>query len=193
MNKSIVFFAVIAVMMAGCVKRSVNDVGVGDAGQAYSVMFGTVIEAHRVNVRSSGQAATTGGALAGAGAGAALGRSDGAVLAGMLVGAVAGAAAHNAAETGNAVEYTIAFTDGSTKVIDQVQGPEDEVFQQGASVMVQFGANVNRVLSAEHLPDTVKHPKTVKVQGTTTPTKANVKSCQSTIEDNTLKANCSVN
>jgi outer membrane lipoprotein SlyB len=185
----VVCFAVLA--LAGCANRSVSDVSVGDAGQAYRVKFGTVIAQKPVNVRSDRSAATGGGALAGGLAGAALGRSDGAALAGLLIGGIAGAAAHHAAETNNAIQYTIAFADGTTQVINQLQSTDDPVFNSGHPVMVQFGANRNLVLDASHLPNNVRQPKQVRVQGAPAQNSSiGVRSCQATFVGGTLKDSC---
>lgn len=152
--------------LGACVNKSVNDVAVGDAGQSYMVKFGTVIEAHKVNIRTDPKTGASAGALAGGGAGYAMGRGDGgATLGGALAGAIAGAIIQNMAETNNGIEYTIAFSDGSVQVIDQVQEESDPVFATGAPVMVQFGATRNRVLSAANLPKEVAQPKGVKVAG----------------------------
>ncbi len=186
----VVFLA--AAALAGCANKSVNDVRVGDSGQAYQVKFGTVLAQKPVNVRSDPTAATGGGALAGGLAGAAIGRSDGAALAGLLIGGIAGAVAHHAAETNNAIQYTIAFADGSTQVINQIQNSEDPVFQPGHPVMVQFGATRNLVLDASHLPNRVRQPKQVQVEGA--PARSGpigVRSCQAAVTGGTLKESCS--
>lgn len=177
--------------LAGCANRSVNDVSVGDSGQAYQVKFGTVIAQKPVNVRSDGSAAAGGGALAGGLAGAAFGRSDGATIAGAIIGGIAGAAAHHAAESNNAIQYTIAFADGSTQIINQIQSSSDPVFNPGHPVMVQFGANRNLVLDASHLPNTVRQPKQVRVEGAPAQSgRVNVRSCQATITGGTLRDSC---
>ena len=177
--------------LTGCANRSVQDVSVGDAGQAYKVKFGTVLSQAPVNVRSDGSAATTGGALAGGLAGAAMGRSNGATLAGALLGGVAGAIAHNAAETNNAIQYTIAFTDGTTQIINQLQAPTDPVFQSGHPVMVQFGATRNLVLDASKLPNNIRQPKQVIVQGAPRQNgSVGVQTCQAAITGGTLRDSC---
>ena len=181
----------IAFTLAGCANRSVKDVSLGDSGQAYKVKFGTVIAQGTVNVRSSGEAAAGGGALAGGLAGALIGRSDGAALAGLVIGGIAAAAAHHAAETGNAIQYTIAFADGSTQVINQLQAPEDPVFRPGHPVMVQFGADRNLVLDAAHLPNNVRRPKQVVVEGGRPQNgPIGVTSCQSANIGGTRRASC---
>ena len=164
-----IVMALVGLVLGACVNKGVNDVALGDAGQAYKVKFGTVLEAHKVNIRSKPDEAVAGGALIGAGAGAGLGHSYASTLEGMFAGAIAGAVAQSVVETGNGIEYTIAFSDGTTQVIDQVQAPEDPVFEAGAPVMVQFGATRNRVLSAANLPTMVAHPKEVRVAGSPKP------------------------
>ena len=161
-----VLASVTTLQLAGCVNKSVNDVAIGDAAQAYTVKFGTVVEAHKVNIRTDPKTGASVGAVAGGGAGYAMGKGDsGAALGGALIGAIAGAVIQNMAETSNGVEYTIAFADGSVQVIDQLQADTDPVFQVGAPVMVQFGATRNRVLSAANLPKEVAAPKGIKVAG----------------------------
>ena len=174
-------FAVItiALPLAACVNRSVNDVALGDAGQAFKVKFGTVLAVKQVNIRSDPSVGASGGLLLGGAAGAGYGNSRTSALEGALAGALAGAVAQQMIETGNGYEYTIAFTDGSTEVIDQRQATEDPVFQPGASVMVQYGATRNRVLAADHLPTNVAMPKTVTVAGAPKPTRhLGVTTCQ---------------
>lgn len=164
---SLVWAAVLALVLplGACVNKSVNDVALGDAGQAFTVKFGTVIEARRVNIKDDPQKGVGAGALVGGGAGYAANQDSGTVLAGALAGAIAGAVIQNFAETNNGMEYMIAFADGSVQVIDQVQKDDDPVFQPGAAVMVQFGATRNRVLSAANLPKEITAPKGVKVAG----------------------------
>jgi outer membrane lipoprotein SlyB len=174
-------FLLLPLVLGACVNKSVNDVALGDAGQAYKVKFGTVLDVHSVNIRSKPDDAIGGGALLGGGAGYALGRNEASTVEGLLAGAVAGAVVHQMAENQNGFEYTVAFSDGTTQVIDQLQAPEDPVFKPGSAVMVQFGATRNRVLSAEGLPDTVAHPKEVRVAGAPKPpNNLKVTSCQKT-------------
>ena len=129
--------------------------------------------------------------MLGAGAGAVAGNSGNAVLAGAVIGGILGAIAHNAAETNNGIEYTIAFADGTTQVIDQLQLKTDQVFQAGAPVMVQFGANINRVLSAANLPENVSHPKEVHVEGAPPPpANIGVQTCQTGFSWNSVRSAC---
>ncbi len=175
----LVAICLIALSLGACVNRSVNDVSLGDAGQAFKVKFGTVLAAKQVNIRSDPSLGASGGLLLGGAAGAGYGNTRTAALEGALAGALAGAVAQQMIETGNGYEYTIAFTDGSTEVIDQRQAAEDVVFQPGAAVMVQYGATRNRVLPADHLPANVAMPKSVKVAGAPKPTRhLGVTTCQ---------------
>jgi len=177
--------------LAACVNKSVNDIAIGDTGQAYSVKFGTVIEAHRVNIKDDPQKGVSAGALVGGGAGYATHQGSGSVLAGALAGAIAGAVIQNIAETNNGMEYTIAFADGSVQVIDQVQKDEDPVFEPGAPVMVQFGATRNRVLSAANLPKEIAAPKGVKVAGAPKGgPKIKVETCQKAGVGQTVRKTC---
>ena len=160
--------------------RGVNDINADDAGQASKVKFGTVIAEHPVNIHASPDIGLGAGALIGAGAGAEMGHSNASTLEGMLAGAVAGAVVQNAMETGNGIEYTIAFADGSTQILDQLQGPGDPVFKPGSAVMVEFGATKHKILSAEALPESVAHPKEVRVAGAPKPTSLKVQSCTKT-------------
>ena len=190
MTRNIILL-IIAFGLMGCANESVNDVSLGDAGQAYTVKFGTVLDSHPVNVRSKAGAATGVGALAGGTAGAILGNSGGALLAGAVVGGLAGATAHQVAESNNGFEYTIAFADGSTKVIDQIQSKSDPVFKSGDAVMVQFGATKNRVLPAKNLPQTVPHPKEVRVEGAPPPpNQLGSESCQASTSIGSAKVGC---
>lgn len=177
---SMIALLAVTISLAACVTRGVNDISADDAGQSSKVKFGTVIAQHPVNIRFDPSVGVGAGALAGGGAGAAFGRSNDATLAGILAGAIAGAVVQNALETGNGVEYTIAFADGSTQILDQLQGPGDPVFQPGAAVMVEFGATKHKILSAENLPDTVAHPKVVQVAGAPKPSTIKVQSCTKT-------------
>ena len=171
--------ALIAGVLSACVTKSVNDVALGDAGQAFKVKFGTVLAVKQVNIRSNPEIGAGAGLLVGSAAGAGYGRTETAALEGAIAGALVGAVAQHSYETGNGYEYTIAFADGSTEVIDQAQAAEDPVFKPGAAVMVQYGATRNRVLPADHLPTNVAMPKSVRVAGAPKPTRhLGVTSCQ---------------
>lgn len=180
-----------SLVLGACVNKSVNDVAVGDAGQAYMVKFGTVIEAHKVNIKGDPQLGPGAGALVGGGVGYSSHQNAGSTLGGALAGALAGAIIQNIAETNNGMEYTIAFADGSVQVIDQAQNDGDTVLEVGAPVMVQFGATRNRVLSAANLPKEVTAPKSVKVAGAPkTGPKIKVETCQKTALGDGVRKTC---
>lgn len=160
-----VILTVAALVLSGCMHKGVNDVALGDAGQAYKVKFGTVLLARPVNLRSDPGNGASLGLAVGAGAGAGFGRSTSSTVGGALAGALIGALAQEVAETGNGYEYTIAFGDGTVEVIDQLQAADDPVFAQNAAVMVQYGASRNRVLAADPLPTEIAQPKQVVVAG----------------------------
>lgn len=44
--RGIAILLVSPTLLAGCANRSVNDVALGDVGQAYKVKFGTVLDEH---------------------------------------------------------------------------------------------------------------------------------------------------
>lgn len=178
--KTFALLGLMAMSLAACVTKGVNDISADDAGQASVVKFGTVIAQHAVNIHADPNLGVGTGALLGGGAGAAFGHSNEATIGGLLAGAIAGAVVQNAVETGNGIEYTIAFADGSTQILDQLQGPGDPIFQPGAAVMVEFGATKHKILSAENLPDTVAHPKVVQVAGAPKPSTIKVQSCTKT-------------
>lgn len=185
------FLAALAVVftLAGCASRRTTDISVDDASQAYKVKFGTVLNQQTVSVRSDDSRATATGALLGGGASALISQTNGAALAGLLVGAFAGSQVHAFAETANAVEYTIALADGETIVIAQPQGSDDRVFQRGEAVMVQYGANANRVLAAGDLPDRIDAPKQVRVAGASA-RKIDVRTCEKSGRSGASRESC---
>lgn len=178
-------------VFTGCANRSLKDVKEADASQAYKVKFGTIIDQRRVNIRSSTQPAVAGGALAGSVAGAVAGGNSAGWLISTAAGGLSGMGLHHYFETDNGTEYTISFADGSTLLIDQLQGKDDPVLPNGSAVMVQFGARINRVLPASHLPDQVAPPKEVRVKGRPAPSdRLDVKACQKGPADDSTKDNC---
>ena len=183
--KSICMSVLALSLLSACANRSIKDVSIEDSGQAYKVKFGTVLSHKPVNIRTEALNATKGGAVTGATAGAILGSATGpegtasGLLVGSVLGGVVGIVGHSMAETNNGIEYVIAFADGTTQIIDQIQDSSDPVLTKGHPVMVQFGANTNRVLSAADLPTHVKAPKVVRVDGAPAPKKQiGVRHCQ---------------
>ena len=182
---NIAIVMMVGVMLSACANRSIRDVSIEDSGQAYKVKFGTVLSQKPVNIRTEAYNATKGGALTGATAGALLGSTTGpegtasGLVVGTVVGGLVGMVGHSIAETNNGIEYVIAFADGTTQIIDQIQDSSDPVYPKGHPVMVQFGANNNRVLSTADLPSRVKAPKVVRVDGAPAPQKnIGVRHCQ---------------
>jgi outer membrane lipoprotein SlyB len=181
-----------AVLLSACANRSIRDVSIEDSGQAYKVKFGTVLSQKPVNIRTEAYNATKGGVATGATAGALIGSASGPegtmsgfVLSSVL-GGVVGIVGHSVVETNNGVEYVIALADGTTQIIDQVQSSSDPVYPAGHPVIVQYGANINRVLSAADLPLRVRAPKVVRVDGAPAPQKnIGVKHCQETENEGT--------
>lgn len=187
----LLMIVVLCAFTLGCANRSLKDVKEADASQAYKVKFGTILDQRKVNIRSSQQPAFAAGVLAGSVAGAVAGGNSGVWLASAAAGGLSAMGLHHLMETENGTEYTIGFSDGTTQLIDQIQGPDDPVLPNGASVMVQFGAGVNRVLPASHLPETVAAPKQVRVKGRPAPSdRLDVKTCQKGPADDASKENC---
>ena len=190
--KNVVVAMMATLLLSACANRSLRDVSIEDAGQAYKVKFGTVISQKPVNIRTEAYNATKGGAVTGATAGALLGSTTGpegtagGFVVGTVLGGIVGIVGHSIAETNNGIEYVIAFADGSTQIIDQIQDASDPVYPKGHPVMVQFGANTNRVFSTADLPSRVRAPKVVHVDGAPAPQKnIGVKHCQETDNEGT--------
>lgn len=190
--KNVVVAMMATLLLSACANRSLRDVSIEDSGQAYKVKFGTVISQKPVNIRTEAYNATKGGAVTGATAGALLGSTTGpegtagGFVVGTVLGGIVGIVGHSIAETNNGIEYVIAFADGTTQIIDQVQSSSDPVYPAGHPVIVQYGANTNRVLSAADLPLRVRAPKVVRVDGAPAPQKnIGVKHCQETENEGT--------
>ena len=147
-----------------------------DSGQAFTVRYGTIMSHRPVSVRSDSTVAVGAGALFGGVGGALWSKTNGATLVGFLAGAVAGEVLHDLGETNNGIEYVIAFGDGTTMVLAQIQRSWEPVLAQGTRVMVQFGAKVNRVRSAEDLPVILPPPKELQILRPHQPTKRPKKS-----------------
>lgn len=153
--------------LAGCATQGQNRYSFQEVGQAAVVEFGTVIAARQVDIR--GQNTGVGGAVGGAAGGLAMsnvGRGSGnvaAILGGVVVGAVVGAMAEQAASDRVGIEYTITLANGKTITLVQEQAAGDRVFNPSDRVMVQANGAYQRVLSADHLPNTIARPQGVKV------------------------------
>ena len=150
-------------VLAGCANKSTTDIPLEDAGQAFKTRYGTILSHRPVSIRSDSTQAVGGGVFIGGAAGAVIGQTNGATLGGLLLGGLAGELAHDLAETDNGVEYVIAFGDGSTMIIDQIQRWHEPVLPPGTRALVQFGAKSNRVISAENLPHKIEPPQELQL------------------------------
>ena len=150
-------------LIAGCANKSTTDIPVEDAGQAFKTRYGTNLSHRPVSIRSESTQAVGGGAFLGGAAGAVIGQTNGATLGGLLLGGVAGELAHDLIEMDNGIEYIIAFGDGTTMIIDQLQRMWEPVLADGTRVLVQFGAKYNRVISAENLQNTINAPQELQI------------------------------
>ena len=153
-----------SLLLSGCANKSTTDIPLEDAGQAFKTRYGTILSQRPVSVRSDSTQAVGGGAFLGGAAGAVVGQTNGAMLGGLLLGGVAGELAHDLIETENAIEYVIAFGDGTTMIIAQIQRGSETVLQKGTRVLVQFGAKSNRVISAEDLENEIYPPEELKLK-----------------------------
>jgi outer membrane lipoprotein SlyB len=153
-----------SLLLSGCANKSTTDIPLEDAGQAFKTRYGTILSQRPVSVRSDSTQAVGGGAFLGGAAGAVIGQTNGAMLGGLVLGGVAGELAHDLIETENAIEYVIAFGDGTTMIIAQIQRGSETVLQKGTRVLVQFGAKSNRVISAEDLEKEIYPPEELKLK-----------------------------
>ncbi len=153
-----------SLLLAGCANKSTTDIPLEDAGQAFQTRYGTILGQRPVSVRSDSTQAVGGGAFLGGATGAVIGQTNGAMLGGLVLGGVAGELAHDLIETDNAIEYVIAFGDGKTMIIAQIQRWYEPVLQKGTRVLVQFGAKSNRVISAEDLEKEIVPPEELKLK-----------------------------
>ena len=152
-----------ALLLGGCANKSTTDILEIDSGKAFTVRYGTIMSHRPVSVRSDPTTAVGTGAVMGGVGGALLSKTNSATLVGFLAGAVAGEILHDLGETNNGIEYVIAFGDGTTMIIDQIQRNREPVLAEGTRVIVQFGAKVNRVISAENLPSSLAAPKELEI------------------------------
>ncbi len=151
-------------ILAGCANKSTTDIPVEDAGQAFQTRYGTILSHRPVSVRSDSTQAIGGGAFLGGAASAVVGQTNGAMLGGLVLGGVAGELTHDLLEMDNAIEYVIAFGDGKTMIIAQIQRWYEPVLPEGTRVLVQFGAKSNRVISAESLKKEIDPPQELQIK-----------------------------
>lgn len=159
-----------AALLTGCAKLPAqNQYGFQDVGKATVVQFGTVVAERPIEITGE----TTGvGAAAGIGAGAIAGSyvGDGggeiaAILAAALIAGIAGAAAEQAIADHQGIEYTVTLESGTTLSIAQNLAANEQPISVGDRVMVQTSGQYQRVLPADHLPEQIKKPKSIKVRG----------------------------
>ena len=163
----IVAFLSIFVITSCAPRSSQNRYNYTEVGHSVSVQFGTVVASRTIDI--AGQNTGTGGML-GAGAGMGLGSMLGggtgslwAMGAGALIGAVAGSAAEQGMSNRKGMEYTVTLETGETITIVQEKRDGDVLIQPGSRCMVQRTGEYQRVLPADHLPDTIKRPKNIRV------------------------------
>lgn len=157
----------IAMTLVGCASEGLNQYSYKDVGQSTLAEFGTIITSRPINItgQNTGAGATAGGAL-GAAAGASLGSGNGqlvGIVGGLVVGAAAGAIAEQAAANKKGIEYTITKENGQTITIAQNLEKQEAVIPNGSRVMVQTSGSYQRVIPANHLPESIKRPKGIKV------------------------------
>jgi outer membrane lipoprotein SlyB len=149
--------------LGGCANKSTTDIPLEDAGQAFKTRYGTILSHRPVSIRSDSTQAVGGGVFLGGATGAVIGQTNGATLGGLLLGGAVGELAHDLIETDNGIEYVIAFGDGTTMIIDQIQRWHEPVLEKGTRVLVQFGAKSNRVISAEDLAKDIDPPDELRL------------------------------
>lgn len=172
--------AVCVAVLAACSSPEVSDSLYNDSevGSSKRIVRCRVLEAREVAIRGDdapekGEAVgTIVGVLIGAILGSKVGDGAGrelAVQAGATVGAVAGGGAGRQAadklSERPGIEYSIILYNGEELTLVQDLLETDRVVQPGETCRLQVeNDGKNRVLPAEHLPDTINAPKTTTVQ-----------------------------
>jgi len=167
-------------MLAACSSPKVSDSLYRDSevGTSKKIVRCRVLEAREVAIRGDdapekGEAVgTIVGVLVGAILGSQVGKGAGqdlAVQVGATAGAVAGGGAGRQAADKMSerpgIEYSIILDDGQELTLVQDLLESDRVVQPGETCRLQVEQDgKNRVLPAEHLPDTINAPKTTTVQ-----------------------------
>lgn len=156
-----------SLFLTACETPSQDVYDYREAGQSVIVEFGTVVDVRPIKIKGPNSGA---GAVAGSVAGGAIGSNVGAGDgrgAAMIVGAVAGLAAGGLAEQALqdkvGRDFTIVLHNGKTITVSQYFKKDEPVIKTGERVMVQTSGSYQRVLPAEHLPETIKRPKGIKV------------------------------
>lgn len=165
--KNILALALTAILITACAGASQNTYSAAEVGKAKPVTFATVLGSRAVAIKGENTGlGLIGGGATGAGVGSEFGTGTGnawATAAGAVAGAAAGYLAEQEINDRTGIEYTLTLETGETLTIVQEQVEGEAIFQPGTRVMVQDYGKYQRVLSAEHLPDTIKRPKGVKV------------------------------
>lgn len=156
-----------SLFLSACETASQDVYDYREAGRSVIVEFGTVVDVRPIKIKGPNSGA---GAVAGAVAGGAIGSNVGAgdgqgaaMIVGAVVGLAAGGLAEQALQDKVGRDFTIVLQNGKTITVSQYFKKEEPVIKNGQRVMVQTSGSYQRVLPAEHLPETIKRPKGIKV------------------------------
>lgn len=168
-----------ALLLSACSSPKTSDSLYADseAGTSKNVVRCRVLEVREVAIREddAGEKGEMIGAIVGGIAGVILGSQIGggkgreaAAKGGAIGGAVlAGAAGRQTADVlseRKGLEYSIVLTDGEERTLVQDFLEDDRIVQPGETCRLQIaGDGRNRVLPAEHLPESIGAPKTTTV------------------------------
>lgn len=165
--KNVIAVALLALTLSACANTNQSTYNANEVGKATSVTFGTILGTRQIDIKGENTGVgAIGGAVVGAGVGSEFGQGTGNAWAtglGAVAGLAAGALAEQEINDRKGIEYTLTLETGETLTIVQEQAATDRVFNAGERVMVQDYGKYRRVLAADHLPDTIKRPKGVKV------------------------------
>mgnify|MGYP006276475887 CR=1 FL=1 len=182
-------------LLAACANHPVDDIPAADTGQVFRTRFGTIVNQKSVNVRTSPQTAITLGVLSAGMAGTLAAADHATFVGGAVAGGAAAALLHYLGETDNGIEYQIMLDNGTLVVIDQLQASSDPVFKAGETVIVQFGAQNNRVLPLPDGPAKVAAPRRIRMEGESKKArdqdkKLDVQVCSKAASGNSNRENC---
>lgn len=170
-NVSKIFAALLmALTLSGCVTDSQNAYSEFDVGRQVEVEFGRIVRVREVKIQgqNTGTGAVVGGAAGGIAAGNAIGSGDGSVAAavgGVVIGAVIGSIIEQQAKNRKGIEYTITKRNGKTVTIVQNIAKDDAPLGKGQRVLIQTSGTYMRVLPDNDLPNKIKKPADIKVEG----------------------------
>jgi outer membrane lipoprotein SlyB len=143
-NRSLkVLVALVCLTLVSACAKDISSYNYSDsqAGEASSVVRGTIISSRVVMVTSNNQVGTIAGGAAGAVAGSSLGGGRGQLLTtigGAVLGGIAGNAAQNQLGKQQAIEYIIKTTPNH-KLVSVTQGLQDQL-HVGEKVMIIYGS-----------------------------------------------------